>query len=96
MKGHEGGEEIQQPEMKSSSQGMGWGERWGVGNSGTRLITQRGVRAGAPVLSLSAPWTLTGADQGLGHPAHPSSTRSWWNCGMTSQDQVYWAGEGWR
>lgn len=32
-----------------------------MGSSGsTWLITQRGPGAGAPVLSLSVPWTLTG------------------------------------
>ena len=40
---------------------MGLDLKVGVGNGGsTRLITQRGVRASAPVLSLSAPWALTG------------------------------------
>lgn len=76
---------------------MGWDLKVGGGQRQQHwLITQRGVRAGAPVLSLSAPCTLTGEQTKALVTQLTLFNQILVELRDDIRDQVYWAGEGWR
>lgn len=76
---------------------MGWDLKVGGGQRWQHwLITQRGVRAGAPVLSLSAPCTLTGEQTKALVTQLTLFNQILVELRDDIRDQVYWAGEGWR